>query len=165
MRLAKSSSFTVPFELTMSSQVYTKVDWSLDYRKQPEKYVIGKGEFGVLKYEPYKSEILPYWKFKNENVAKKSCEQIHNLFNKYCDEKDFVGMDMARKYFQMGWTRSMRYAKYKGGRKYNKDGTAIEPIYYYDKEKYKVSRIFKHALDTVKQNEIYQDLLHQHKQN
>ena len=31
---------------------------------------------------------------------------------------DFVGADMARKYLQMGYTRSRRYTNYKGGRKY-----------------------------------------------
>ncbi len=28
-------------------------------------------------------------------------------------------MDMARKFLQMGYTRAMRYAKHKGGRKYD----------------------------------------------
>ena len=150
----------------MSKQGYNKVDWNLDYRKYPDKYVIGKGEFGVLKYEPYKSELLPHWKYKNEKVATESCKQIMNLFNnKYLKQRDFVGMDMTRKYLQMGWTRSMRYAKYKGGRKYNKDGTSIEPIYYYDNEKYKVSRIFKQHYDHVRSNEIYVQLLEDHKQS
>ena len=146
----------------MSKETYNKVDWSLDYRQHPDKYVVGKGEFGVLKYEPYKSEILPHWKFKNEQVAKESCKQIVSLFDKYLKQKDFVGMDMARKYLQMGWTRSMRYAKFKGGRKRNKDGTTIEPIYYYDNEKYKSSRIFKQYYDECRKNEIYLELRNQH---
>lgn len=36
------------------------------------------------------------------------------------EKKDFIGADMARKYLQMGFTRSRRYANYKGGRKYSK---------------------------------------------
>ena len=36
-------------------------------------------------------------------------------------ERDFVGMDMARKFLQMGYTRSRRYANHKSGRKYLKD--------------------------------------------
>lgn len=30
-------------------------------------------------------------------------------------------MDMARKFLQMGYTRSRRYANYKGGKKFDKD--------------------------------------------
>lgn len=46
-----------------------KFDYSLDYknidcREHPELYCIGKGEQGVLVVEPYKSEILPHWRFK-----------------------------------------------------------------------------------------------------
>ena len=37
---------------------------TLDLRKNPELYKVGIGEQGVLLVEPYKSEILPYWRFK-----------------------------------------------------------------------------------------------------
>jgi hypothetical protein len=37
---------------------------AIDFRKRPELYRIGKGEQGVLLLQPYKSEILPHWKFK-----------------------------------------------------------------------------------------------------
>ena len=35
-----------------------------DFRKNIELYRIGVGEQGVLLVKPYKSEILPFWKFK-----------------------------------------------------------------------------------------------------
>ena len=35
----------------------------LDLRQQPELYRVGRGEQGVLLVEPYKSEILPHWRF------------------------------------------------------------------------------------------------------
>jgi hypothetical protein len=37
---------------------------SIDFRTAPELYRVGKGGQGVLLVEPYKSEILPYWRFK-----------------------------------------------------------------------------------------------------
>jgi hypothetical protein len=37
---------------------------AIDFRQHPELYRIGRGEQGVLLVEPYKSEILSYWKFK-----------------------------------------------------------------------------------------------------
>ncbi|MDQ1210611.1 hypothetical protein QE380_003534 [Acinetobacter baylyi] len=41
----------------------------IDFRKKPELYRIGKGEQGVLLVEPYKSEILPFWRFADEEKA------------------------------------------------------------------------------------------------
>ncbi|MGB3776065.1 MAG: DUF4385 domain-containing protein [Leeuwenhoekiella sp.] len=98
-------------------------DYSLDYenldlRKHPELYAIGRGEQGVLSVEPYKSEILPYWRFKDSEIATESSEKIYQMFLDYLDKDDFVGADMARKFLQMGYTRARRYANYKGGKKY-----------------------------------------------
>lgn len=100
-----------------------KFDYSLDYknldfRAHPELYRIGRGEQGVLMVEPYKSEILPYWRFKTPEIARKSAAEIYQLFLDYKATGDFVGMDMARKFLQMGYTRSRRYANHKSGRKY-----------------------------------------------
>ncbi|PSF35408.1 DUF4385 domain-containing protein [Aphanothece hegewaldii CCALA 016] len=91
---------------------------TIDFRSSPELYRIGKGEQGVLLVEPYKSEILPYWRFKTPEIAKNSSEKIYQLFLDYLEKDDFVGADMARKFLQMGYTRSRRYANHKGGRKY-----------------------------------------------
>ena len=92
----------------------------IDYRANPEKYKVGKGEQGVLICEPYKSDIGQYWRFKTEAIAIESSKRIYEMFQIYLKENDFVGADMARKYLQMGYTRSRRYANYKGGLKYNK---------------------------------------------
>ena len=95
---------------------------TIDFRQHPELYRIGKGEQGVLLVEPYKSEILPHWRFKTPEIARKSASKIYRMFLEYKEKKDFVGMDMARKFLQMGYTRSRRYANHKSGRKY-KEGT------------------------------------------
>ena len=72
--------------------------------------------------EPYKSELLPLWSFKTEAAAEESVSALEERYTDYREAADFVGMDMARKYLQMGFTRAMRYAKYPGGRKYDEDG-------------------------------------------
>jgi Domain of unknown function (DUF4385) len=95
---------------------------NIDFRKHPEKYRVGRGEQGVLLVEPYKSEILPHWRFKTPDEAEKSSEKIYEQFLEYKKNKDFVGADMARKFLQMGYTRARRYTNYKGGRKYNEEG-------------------------------------------
>jgi hypothetical protein len=64
-------------------------------------YRIGRGEMGVLTFEPYKSAILPLWRFKTPTIARQSSQQIYEKFESYDAEDDFVGMDMCRKFLQM----------------------------------------------------------------
>lgn len=96
-------------------------DYSLDFKKinfrqHPELYEIGRGEQGVLLVEPYKSEILPHWRFADIEKAEQSSQKIYQLFLDYLKQQDFVGADMARKFLQMGYTRARRYANHKGGK-------------------------------------------------
>lgn len=97
----------------------------VNFREHPELYRVGKGEQGVLLVEPYKSEILPHWRFKTPEIARVSADKIYQLFQDYKAQGDFVGMDMARKFLQMGYTRSRRYANHKSGRKYATDKTVL----------------------------------------
>lgn len=90
----------------------------IDFRKRPDLYQIGRGEQGVLLVQPYKSEILPHWRFRTPAIAEKSAKTIYILFRAYKRDGDFVGMDMARKFLQMGYTRSRRYANHPSGKKY-----------------------------------------------
>ncbi|EKR5678714.1 DUF4385 domain-containing protein [Salmonella enterica] len=133
---------------------------SIDFRQQPELYQVGRGEQGVLLVEPYKSEILPFWRYKDEASALKSAEQIYQLFEAYRQQDDFVGMDMARKFIQMGYTRARRYANYKGGKKYAEDGIlntrGNDPI------KAAAATVFKGWWDKIRQDEDYLKRKRQH---
>ncbi|EAA8899006.1 DUF4385 domain-containing protein [Salmonella enterica] len=133
---------------------------SIDFRQQPELYQVGRGEQGVLLVEPYKSEILPFWRYKDKASAMKSAEQIYQLFEAYRQQDDFVGMDMARKFIQMGYTRARRYANYKGGKKYSEDGSlntrGNDPI------KAAAATVFKGWWDKIRQDEDYLKRKRQH---
>ncbi len=133
---------------------------SIDFRQQPELYQVGRGEQGVLLVEPYKSEILPFWRYKDKASAMKSAEQIYQLFEAYRQQDDFVGMDMARKFIQMGYTRARRYANYKGGKKYAEDGSlntrGNDPI------KAAAATVFKGWWDKIRQDEDYLKRKRQH---
>lgn len=128
----------------------------IDYQKHPELYHVGKGEQGVLVCQPYKSDIGQYWRFKTEDIAIESSTRIYQMFEDYLERNDFVGADMARKYLQMGYTRSRRYANYKGGRKYDKQkdyaqldrGTG-------DPEKAKSANVFYESWKKAEANPIY----------
>ncbi|PAE23444.1 DUF4385 domain-containing protein [Bacillus sp. 7894-2] len=99
---------------------------TIDFRKNPELYRVGRGEQGVLLVEPYKSKILKHWRFKTPEIAEESSDKIYQMFLDYKEKEDFVGMDMARKFLQMGYTRARRYTNYKGGKKYDEDGKVNE---------------------------------------
>ncbi|MBC8155655.1 MAG: DUF4385 domain-containing protein [Bacteroidetes bacterium] len=92
---------------------------TLNLRERPDLYRVGKGEQGVLLIQPYKSEILPFWRFKTPEIARESSEKIYQLFLAYKEQGDFIGMDMARKFLQMGYTRARRYANHRTGQKYD----------------------------------------------
>ncbi|WP_460925940.1 DUF4385 domain-containing protein [Pontibacter brevis] len=142
---------------------------SINFRQRPELYRIGKGEQGVLLVEPYKSEILPHWRFKTPEIARESSEKIYTMFKAYLQQDDFVGADMARKFLQMGYTRSRRYANHKSGKKYegsvpdDKKGQSgahgreqlpLEP----DPVKAASAAIFKEKWEQAKQNKEYQQM-------
>lgn len=132
---------------------------SLDFRRHPEIYRMGRGEQGVLLVEPYKSELLPYWKFRDEKAAKQSAKKILSLFKTFRRQKDFVGMDMARKFLQMGFTRARRYANHSSGKKYSYLGgrKTVLPRSH-DREKAKAARVFYSAWLKVKKDRFYNEL-------
>ena len=95
---------------------------NIDYRKNPEMYIIGRGEQGVLLVEPYKTEICKHWRFRTPEIAFASANRIYAMFNDYLIRDEFVGADMARKFLMMGWTRARRYANHRDGKKYDDRG-------------------------------------------
>ena len=119
-------------------------------------YEIGRGEQGVFHAEPYKSELLPLWSFKDAKVAKKAADDIYERFLDYKAEGDFVGMDVARKYLQMGYTRSRRYAKYEGG---NKGSPLARP----DPEKSRAAELFYKKWRKAAEDEDYLNLKEEHR--
>jgi Domain of unknown function (DUF4385) len=128
----------------------------VDLREHPEAYRIGRGEQGVFHAEPYKSELLPLWGFKDAAVAKESADGIYERFLRYKKEGDFVGMDVARKYLQMGYTRSRRYARYSGG---NKSRPLEEP----DPVKSRAAEIFYEKWREAAEDEGYLELKEKHR--
>ena len=132
-------------------------DYELDYKqldfKDPEVrklYRIGRGEQGVLLVRPYTNDICAHWRFVDETTARKSSNKIYSMYLNYKDNRDFIGMDMARKFLEMGFTRARRYANHSSGRKYTEDGRirpqetdALHNV------KAKSAKIFKEVRDRV----------------
>ena len=152
--------FVMVVEIGMSDFDYEQDFRNVNFREHPELYRVGKGEQGVLLVEPYKSEILPHWRFKTPEIAHVSAEAIYQQFLDYKTQGDFVGMDMARKYLQMGFTRARRYANHKSGRKYAADGTELPREE--DAVKAESARIFYALYEQAKDDPDYQRLKHEH---
>lgn len=130
-------------------------------------YRIARGEMGVLTFEPYKSFLLPSWRFRTPEIARTSSRDLWAQFVKYGEHGDFVGMDMARKFIQMGMTRAKRYANHKGGKKYERHGKGDDgkgkelprSTEHKDKaEKEEASLIFREVWERCKADERYLSL-------
>lgn len=130
----------------------------VDFRRHPELYRVGRGEQGVLIAEPYKSELLPLWRFKSEALARVSAKALWQAFVGYRRARDFVGMDMARKFLQMGFTRARRYANHRSGRKYaaarEDEPRAVLPVVV-DEEKARAAAVFYEQWQRAERDRVY----------
>ena len=75
------------------------------------------------------------------------------LFEEYRQQDDFVGMDMARKFIQMGFTRARRYANHPGGKKYDAQRQVLPQQL--DPEKVESATIFKAYWDKIRADADY----------
>ena len=138
-------------------------DYGLDYKtidftieENRKLYRIGRGEQGVLLVRPYTNTICDHWRFKTPDEAVKSSNKIFAMYLDYRDEKDFIGMDMCRKFLEMGFTRARRYANHNSGKKYDSEGNVRPQEPDHMTSKYAESaRIFKHVRDIVAKSRDY----------
>ena len=136
-------------------------NYKFDYKNtmfmpNDKRYRIGRGEQGVLLVRPYTDDICIYWKFRTPKIAEKSSKQIYHMYLHYKKEEDFVGMDMCRKFLEMGFTRARRYANHKDGKKYDSEGN-VKPqeLDALTSPKAKSAKIFKRARDHVAKDPVY----------
>ena len=134
---------------------YKSIDFSLEENRK--LYRIGRGEQGVLLVRPYTNDICAHWRFKEPEIAVESSNHIFGMYLDYRDAKDFIGMDMARKFLEMGFTRARRYANHNSGRKYKKGTKQILPQEEdHATSKYAQSaKIFKRVRDIVAKSDDY----------
>ena len=133
---------------------YEDLDFTDEETRQ--LYRIGRGEQGVLLVRPYTNIICAHWRFKTPKIALTSAHTIFDLYLDYLEVEDFIGMDMCRKFLEMGFTRSRRYANHRTGKKYDSEGK-VRP-----QEKdhahchfAKSAKIFKSVRDMVAKNDTY----------
>ena len=133
---------------------YKTLDFSDE--KNRNLYRIGRGEQGVLLVRPYTNIICDHWRFRTPDEAVRSANKIFAMYLDYRDDKDFIGMDMCRKFLEMGFTRSRRYANHHTGKKYDNKGNVRPQEPDHMTCKYAESaRIFKHVRDIVAKSEDY----------
>jgi hypothetical protein len=138
-------------------------DYSLDYKTLDftdfitrKLYRIGRGEQGVLLVRPYTEDICQYWRFRDETTARKSALKIYEMFCSYSRNDDFIGMDMSRKFLEMGFTRSRRYANHSDGKKYSEAGEVLpQSPTALTCEKARAATIFKHFRDLAAKDSKY----------
>jgi len=141
-------------------------DYGLDYKTldftEPDtrrKYRIGRGEQGVLIVRPYTDDICAHWRFVDVPTAHKSSTKIYEMFLDYKRQKDFIGMDMARKFLEMGFTRARRYANHSSGKKYNSSGKVRpQESDWRTSEKARAAQVFKVVRDKAAYDSTYQQM-------
>ena len=78
------------------------------------------------------------------------------MYLDYRDEEDFIGMDMCRKFLEMGFTRSRRYANHRDGKKYDEEGNVIPQEEDHATCHFAESaKIFKKVRDIVAKSDTY----------
>ena len=133
----------------------------LDFTEEETRkmYRIGRGEQGVLLVRPYTNDICAHWRFKTPEIAQQSALKIYTMFLNYQVDEDFIGMDMCRKFLEMGFTRSRRYANHHTGKKYDEEGNVRPQEKDHATCKYAESaKIFKRARDSAAYSSTYQDM-------
>ena len=141
-------------------------DYALDYKvldftdtETRKLYRIGRGEQGVLLVRPYTNDICAHWRFVDVPTATESSTKIYEMFLGYKREKDFIGMDMARKFLEMGFTRARRYANHSSGKKYNSSGKVRpQESDWRTSEKAKAAQVFKLVRDKAAYDPTYQQM-------
>ena len=136
-------------------------DYDLNYKRlkfkpNDSRYRIGRGEQGVLLVRPYTNDICKHWRFKTPSEAFISATKILHMYHVYKTKRDFIGMDMARKFLEMGFTRARRYANHKDGKKYDESGN-VRPQEkdWATSDKARSAKIFKAARDRVTTDNKY----------
>ena len=138
-------------------------DYELDYKRLDftdeetrKLYRIGRGEQGVLLVRPYTNDICAHWRFKTPKIAIESAHAIFDMYLDYLEQQDFIGMDMCRKFLEMGFTRSRRYANHRTGKKYDDEGKVRpqEPDHA-TCDFAKSAKVFKKVRDIVAKSDTY----------
>jgi hypothetical protein len=135
----------------------------IDTERTDDEYEAGEGGQAEFSLEPYKTELLAIWRFRTPEVARESAEAIYARFLQYRDANDVIGMDMARKFLQMGWTRSRRYAYHRNGRKWarvHREMLPLDP----DPEKAECARIFYEFYLAARSDPFYKEAMDRRRQ-
>ena len=124
-------------------------------------FIVLEGENkGFYWYALILDDICAHWRFVDEDTARKSSAKIYQMYLGFKTQRDFIGMDMARKFLEMGFTRARRYANHSSGRKYDKMSGKIRPQEHdwRTNTKAKSAAIFKEVRDKAAYDPTYKEM-------
>lgn len=92
--------------LNIQSLIYRKKlkfpNSKINYKNNPEYYIYSSNQKGAIEIEPYKSEIMKFIEEPNK---------LYQLFLKYIDDNDLIGVDMIRKFIQIDIKKNNKLLK------------------------------------------------------
>ena len=124
-----------------------------------QNYIRHRGSSN-LHLEPYRSELEPLLHFRDPILALTSSQALYDKFLHYKSEGDFAGMDMARKFIQVGHrviSHDAKHDREKACIKEEKTESSSQQIV--NDEKAKSAGIFEALLKSVKKDEVYVRML------
>jgi len=81
-----------------------------NYEAHPERYPLDMDDEQALDVAPYASRIIPYWRYGSAAEAATSAAQLYELYTRYKESGDFVGMDVVRRLLRLGLTYARKLA-------------------------------------------------------
>ena len=78
-----------------------------NYEAHPERYPLDMDDEQALDVAPYASRIVPFWRYRSTAEASTSAAQLYELYTRYKEANDFVGMDVVRRLLRLG----LKYAR------------------------------------------------------
>lgn len=76
--------------------------------RNPGQYLLEKTKKDVTTFEPYASQIRPFFQYDTLDGARESSSQILYLFRWYRDQEDYIGADIAKSFLESGYHLARR---------------------------------------------------------
>src|SRR5687767_10672559 len=80
----------------------------VNYRKHPDQYSLESDDEQAFEAEPYAAEILPFWHHVTAEEAAESASALYELYERYKEAEDFVGMDVVRRFLRLALKEARR---------------------------------------------------------
>lgn len=77
-----------------------------NYAAHPEAYPLEMDDEQALAAAPYAAQVLPHWRYGSTAEAATSAAALYELYTRYKENGEFIGMDVVRRLLRLGQKRA-----------------------------------------------------------